>query len=131
MKDLLTKILNNLNCSSSYCQEYEYNGNSENFSSWKLYVKEYEMYSALLLYNEVLNKDISEIWGDKNSVELIENDKVFIKLDIITKKSEDSKYSVLVPNDDYIEAYKNIESMDKKYNKIFDAYYIGMYNISL
>ena len=89
------------------------------------------MYSALLLYNEVLNKDISEIWGDKNSVELMENDKVFIKLDIITKKSEDSKYSVLVPNDDYIEAYKNIESMDKKYNKIFDAYYIGMYNISL
>ena len=25
MKDLLTKILNNLNCNSSYCQEYEYN----------------------------------------------------------------------------------------------------------
>ena len=66
MRELLTKILNNLNCNSSYCQEYEYNVNSENFCSWKLYVKTYEMYSALLLYNEVLNKDISEILIDKN-----------------------------------------------------------------
>jgi hypothetical protein len=129
MKELLTQILSNLNCSSSYCQEYEYNINSENFSSWKLYVKEYEMYSALLLYNEVLNKDISEILLDKNSVELMLNDKVFMKLDIITKKNNDSKYSILVPNDDYIESYKNIECMDKKYDKIFDANYIGTYTI--
>ena len=60
MKDLIIKLLDNLNCSGSYCQEYEYNVNSENFTSWKLYVKEYEMYSALLLYNDKLNKDISE-----------------------------------------------------------------------
>ena len=130
MRELLTKILNNLNCNSSYCQEYEYNVNSENFTSWKLYVKTYEMYSALLLYNEVLSKDISEILIDKNSVELMDNDKVFIKLDIITKKNNDTKYSILVPNENYIESYKNIESMDKKYDKNIDAYYVGIYNIS-
>jgi hypothetical protein len=87
------------------------------------------MYSALLLYNEVLNKDISEILIDKNSVELMDNDKVFIKLDIITKKNNDTKYSILVPNENYIESYKNIESMDKKYDKNIDAYYVGIYNI--
>ena len=129
MKDLLTKILNNLNCSGSYCQEYEYNVNSENFVSWKLYIKEYEMYSALLLYNDVLKKDISDVFIDKTFIELMQNDKVFIKLDIITKPNNDNKYSILVPNEEYIEIYKNIESMNKKYEKDIDAYYIGTYNI--
>lgn len=129
MKDLIIKFLDNLNCSGSYCQEYEYNVNSENFTCWKLYIKEYEMYSALLLYNDKLNKDISEIFNNKNSVELMENDKIFIKLDIVTKPNNDNKYSILVPCEEHVEAYKKIESMNKKYETGIDAFFVGIYNI--
>jgi hypothetical protein len=45
------------------------------------------------------------------------------------KSLYNTKYSILVPNDEHIESYKNIEIMDKKYDKNIDAYYVGMYNI--
>jgi hypothetical protein len=132
MNEIFTKILNNLNCSGSYCQEYtasEGEQTNENNYGWKLYVKEYDMYSALVLFHDGLNKDISDVFPDRKTIELFENGKSFIKLDIITAKNKNNKYSVLVPTDESMEAYKNIEAMDKKNDKNIGGLYVGTYNL--
>ena len=69
MSELLTNILKNIGC--SYCQEYEYQENINYFKSWKLYLKEYEMYSAMILYNDKLKKDISHIIKKNDSIFLL------------------------------------------------------------
>ena len=58
MTDLITSFLKNLGC--SYCQEYNFEDNKTKFSLWKMYLKEYEMYSSIHLYNNESKKDISE-----------------------------------------------------------------------
>lgn len=134
MNEFLTKVLNNLNCSGSYCQEYSASegASNENMIGWKLYIKEYEMYSALVLFHDGLNKDIAEVFPDKNTVELFKNGTSFIKLDIITKKEvskKEMKYSVLVPTEESMEAYKSIEGMDKKIDKNIGGKFIGEYDL--
>ena len=129
MTEFITNILKNLGC--SHCQEYEFqeNHNKENMKSWKLYLKEYEMYSAMLLYNEKLKKDISYIIKKNESICLLnEKDEIFIKLEFISQ-SEDNTTSILVPTDDYQDLYEKISQMDKTYDKNMDAYLIGVYNI--
>ena len=55
-------IFKNLSC-SNYCTDNEFEqdniNNNNNTRSWNLYLKEYEMYSAMILYNNKLNKDIN------------------------------------------------------------------------
>ena len=100
MSDLITSVLKNLGC--SYCQEYEFqeNYNKENYKSWSLYLKEYEMYSAMILYNDKLKKDISFIINKGESVFLLdENNEILVKLEFISK-SDDEKTSILVPTDE-------------------------------
>jgi hypothetical protein len=129
MTEFITNILKNLGC--SHCQEYEFqeNFNKENMTSWKLYLKEYELYSAMLLYNDKLKKDISFIIKKNECIYLLnDKDEIFIKLEFISK-SEDDNTSILVPTDDYQELYEKIEQMDKTYDKDLDAYLIGIYNI--
>jgi hypothetical protein len=129
MTEFITNILKNLGCSQ--CQEYEFqeNYNKEDMKSWKLYLKEYEMYSAMLLYNNNLKKDISHVIKKNECIYLLDDkDEVFIKLEFILK-SEDDNNSILVPTDDYQELYEKIEQMNKTYDKTLDAYLIGIYNI--
>ena len=129
MTEFITNVLKNLGC--SHCQEYEFqeNYNNENMKSWKLYLKEYEMYSAMLLYNDNLKKDISYIIKKNECIYLLnDKDEVFIKLEFISI-SEDDNNSILVPTDDYQELYESIEQMDKIYDKNLDAHLIGVYNI--
>lgn len=131
MTEFITNILKNLGC--SHCQEYEFqeNYNKENMKFWKLYLKEYEMYSAMLLYNDNLKKDISYLIKKNECVYLLDDkDEVFIKLEFISK-SEDDHNSILVPTDDYQELYESIEQMNKIYDKDLDAYLIGIYNIKI
>jgi hypothetical protein len=131
MTDFITSILKNLGC--SHCQEYEFqeNYNKENMKFWKLYLKEYEMYSAMLLYNDNLKKDISYLIKKNECVYLLDDkDEIFIKLEFISK-SEDDHNSILVPTDDYQELYESIEQMNKIYDKDLDAYLIGIYNIKI
>ena len=48
--------------------------------SWKLYLKEYDMYSAMLLYNDNLKKDISFIIKKNECINLLDDKgDVFIK----------------------------------------------------
>jgi len=127
MADLFIKLLKNLGC--SHCQEYEYQDSNDNFKSWKLFLKEYEMYSAMILYNDILKKDISYIINKDEVFSLLnEKKEVFIKLEFISR-NEDDDTSILVPIDEYQQLYENIEQQDKKYDKKMNAYYIGTFDI--
>ncbi len=129
MSDLLTLFLKNLGCSQ--CQEFEFqeNYNKENLKSWKLYLKKYDMYTAMILYNSKLDKDISYLINKNESLLLLnENGEIYIKLEYISN-NEDDKNAILVPTDEYMQLYETIESMDKKFDKKMNAYYIGKYDI--
>ena len=128
MTDLLTSIFKSLGCSQ--CQEFEYHENtSKKFKNWKLFLKKYDMYTAMILYNEKFKKDISHIIN-KNDLILLLNEKneVYMKLEYVSY-NEESKISILVPTDEYHELYQKIEEQDKEFNKELEAYYIGTYSV--
>jgi len=125
--EFLTNILKNFNCSSCADNEFEDNYFVENYKNWKLFLKEYELYSAMILYNEKLGKDISYLINKNDSILLIDkNEEIFIKLEYI---SNDNGTSILVPTDDYEKSYEKIENMDKIFDKTLNAKYIGMFDI--
>ena len=128
MTTFLTKFFKNLGC--SHCQEYEFeNTNDNNFKGWKLYLKEYEMYSAMILYNDNIKKDISYIIKKNEAIFLLnDNGDIYIKLEYIANNESDNM-PILVATDEYQEIYESIGNMEKKYDKIFKAYLIGTYNI--
>lgn len=128
MTELITTFLKNLGC--SHCQEFEFqeNYNKENWKEWKLYLKKYEMYSAMILYNHKLDKDISYLISKNECILLLNNqDEIYMKLEYISI-SDDNK-AIMIPTDEYQTIYENIENIDKKYDKKIDAYYIDTYNI--
>lgn len=124
MSELLTNILKNIGC--SYCQEYEYQENINYFKSWKLYLKEYEMYSAMILYNDKLKKDISHIIKKNDSIFLLNNNNIVLKLEYISNESDNA---ILVPTDEYNDFYEKIEEMNKTFDEKIKAYYIGTFDI--
>lgn len=128
MTDLLTSFLKNIGCSQ--CQEFEFHENSsKNFKNWKLFLKEYEMYSAMILYNEKIDKDISFIINKNESILLLDDkNEIFIKLECVSF-DEDNNISILVPTDEYQELYETIEKMEKTIDKKLNAQYIGTFNI--
>ena len=127
MSDFLTSFLKNLGCSQ--CQEFEFQENKENYKNWNLYLKEYEMYSAMILYNNKLKKDISTIINLNDCIILLnDTNEPYIKLEYIAK-SDDKNNSILVPTDDYQELYQSIEQLEKKFDKDINAYFIGEFNI--
>jgi hypothetical protein len=130
MTEMITNILKNLTCSQ--CQEYEFQeiNKKKDLTNWKLYLKEYELYSAMLLYNENLKKDIS-IYIKKNQCITLLNEKneVFIKLEFISKS--DDNYSILVPTDEYHELYETIQEMNKTFDKNMNAHLIGTFHIKI
>ena len=125
MSELLTNILKNIGC--SYCQEYEYQENINYFKSWKLYLKEYEMYSAMILYNYKLKKDISHIIKKNDSIFLLTNNNIVLKLEYVSNESDNN--AILVPTDEYNEFYEKIEEMNKSFDENLKAHYIGTFDI--
>lgn len=137
MSELITSILKNIGC--SYCQEYQFEEsyNKNNFKGWKLYLKEYDMYSAMILYNDKLEKDISHYFKKGENIFLL-NDKeeIVLKLEYLsdsesekTELSNINKNAILVPTEEYQEFYENIEAMEKSFDAKLKAYYIATYNV--
>jgi hypothetical protein len=135
MTELITSVLKNLGC--SYCQEYQFeeNYNKNNFKGWKLYLKEYDMYSAMILYNEKLDKDISYYFKKGENIFLL-NDKqeIILKLEYLSdnesEKTDDlNKTAILVPTEEYQEFYEKIEAMEKSFDPKLKAYYISTYDV--
>jgi hypothetical protein len=129
MNDYITGLLKNLGC--SHCQDFEFNDtkNNEKFKNWKLYMKEYDMFSAMTLYNDKIKKNISSIINLNESINLLDDDNnIFLKLEYISNNLEDN-LPILVPTDDYEEIYEKIEQMDKIFDKDMNANYIGTFHI--
>jgi hypothetical protein len=133
MSELITSILKNIGC--SYCQEYQFEEsyNKNNFKGWKLYLKEYDMYSAMILYNEKLEKDISHYFKKGENIFLL-NDKeeIVLKLEYLSDNESEkteilniNKNAILVPTEEYQEFYENIEAMEKSFDVINFSFYTG------
>ena len=126
VNDILNFILKNTNC--SYCQEYE---KIENNEGWNLYMKEYDMYSALLLYHPVMKKDIRVISKPTDIIILLDKDSnVIVKLEIIIQNNE-TLFSTLVPTEEYQSFYDTINSIEKPFDKTLNALYIGEYTVQI
>ena len=129
MRETIITLLKNIGC--SYCQEYEFQDNKDNLKNWKLYLKEYEMYSAMILYNDIIDKDISYLININDIVCLLnDKDEIILKLEFISFNKNDNN-SILVPTDEYNNFYTEIEEMDKKYDTFKKANYINIYNIKI
>jgi len=126
MFDFLSILLKNSACSN--CTDSNYEDAKDNYKEWKLYLKEYELYSAMILYHEKLDKDISYLIHKNDSILLMDDNKeIFIKLEYIS--DNDDHTSILVPTDEYQDLYENIEKMEKVLDKKINAYYIGTYTV--
>jgi len=129
MTDFITNLLKNLGCFHlSESESYE-NIEKNDFKDWKLYLKEYDMFSAMTLYNDKLKKDISYILNINESIFLLDNkNEIFLKLEYITNNENDN-CPILVLTDDYNELYEKVDKMEKIYDKNINGYYIGEFNI--
>ncbi len=137
MADFIIDILKYLKCSDCH-SDFETNININNITNtnkidilknWKLYLKEYEMYSSMILYNELLNKDISYIINKNESILLLnEDNSIYLKLEYISNNEHDNS-PILVPTEDYEDLYNNIESSEKIFDNKLNAYYIGIFNL--
>ncbi len=152
MNDILQNLLKNMGC--SYCHEYETsssNSINENknlnstqnmnmnehstllkniyFKSWKLYLKEFENYSAMILYHPVFNKDIIELIPNTEKLKLFDVDHNLILVLEFISKNDDNSTSIWVPSEEYQDFYFRINEQEKEYDKHIDAYFIGKYDI--
>ena len=126
MLHYIQQFLKNSGC--SYCQENDYTDPKENYTNWSLYIKEYEMYSSLILYHEIQKKDISFYINQNDSIKLLKKNKTIIELDFISK-DDDNNLAILVPDEKYQEYYKNIEKKSKNLNKNLKAFFIDKFDI--
>lgn len=129
MFELINNLMKNMACSNCSSSEFDESYIKENYTSWNLYLKKYELFSAMILYNEKLDKDISYVINKNDSIFLLDSNKeIFIKLEYISNNEEDN-ISILVPTDEYQELYEKIEHMEKSFDKKINAHYIGTFDI--
>ena len=126
MLPYIQHFLKNSGC--SYCQENDYTDPKEIYTKWSLYIKEYEMYSSLILYHEKQKKDISFFITQNDSIKLLKKNKTIIELDFISK-DDDNNLAILVPDEKYQEYYENIEKKSKNLNKNLKAFFIDKFDI--
>jgi len=119
-------FLKNSGC--SYCQENDYNDSKETYSNWSLYIKEYEMYSSLILYHNKMKKDISYYIKQNEPIKLLKKNKIILEVDYISK-DDANQLAILVPLEKYQEYYENIEKKSKNFNHELKAYLIDHFDI--
>jgi hypothetical protein len=140
-------ILHNFQC--SYCNEYQNISNHENkltqhsekqneeleYKNWNLYLKEFDEYSALILYHSYFKKDVIELFQKYNfkkinGITLLDNqnNNRFITLEFVSK-NEDENTSIWVPSEKDLQLYERIIESTKKFDTKIGAYFIGTYNI--
>ena len=93
------------------------------------------MYSAMILYNEKLDKDISHYFKKGENIFLL-NDKqeIILKLEYLSDNESEktdnlNKTAILVPTEEYQEFYEKIEAMEKSFDPKLKAYYISTYDV--
>ena len=124
--EFIKNILKNSGC--SYCQENDYSNIEDINKKWMLYLKETDMFSCLILFNEKTEKDISFYVNINAKIKLYQKEKLMLELEYISK-SEDNKYGILVPLENYQEYYQDLEKKNKKYDKKLESYLVDKYDI--
>ncbi len=139
-------VMKNFQC--SYCNEYQNISNKDNhnlkeddynenieYKNWNLYLKEFDDYSAFILYNSFYKKDVIELFKKYNFKKInelvlldIDNNSRFITLEFVSK-NDDENTSIWVPSDSDYQLYERIIESNKKYDKNMEAFYIGTYNL--
>jgi len=118
--NLITNILKNTGC--SYCQENDHNDKKEYKNNWSLYLKESDMYSSLLLFNDKLDKDISYYTNKNDSITIMDKDNnIVLELDYISNYDK-TNYAILTPSEKYIKNYEKLEKKNSIKHKKLDAY---------
>ena len=120
------RFLRNSGC--SYCQENDYSEIKEIYSNWSLYIKEYEMYSSLILYHDKMKIDISYYIKQNEPIKLLKKNKVILEVDFISK-DDTNQLAILVPHENYQEYYENIEKKSKNFNPELNAYLVDSFDI--
>lgn len=126
MLQTIQSFLKNTGC--SYCQENDYSEDKNIFNNWSLYLKEEEMYSALVLYNKKYDKDISYYINLNDKIKLFKNNKLVLELEFISTNDDDN-YAILVPDEKYQEYYQEIENKNKEFDTKLNSYYVENYDI--
>ena len=126
MLEYIQTFLKNTGC--SYCQENDYSDDKNINKNWSLYLKESEMYSSLVLYNQSNKKDISFYTSINDKIKLYQKNKLIIELEYISQ-NEENNYAILVPDEKYQEYYQDIEKKNKKFDKTLNSYYVDNFDI--
>ena len=129
MLQAINNLLKNAGC--SYCQENDYSEKKENYENWKLCIKENDMFSALILYNDILKKDISYFMNKGSNIDLYDkNNKLVLKLDYISN-FEDNNFAILVPDEKYEKIYEELSKKDKVYLSELNSHFLDTFNIKI
>ena len=126
--EFIKNFLKNSGC--SYCQENDYSEIEDINKKWCLYLKETDMFSCLILYNEKTQKDISFYVNINDKIKLFQNEKLVLELEYISK-STDNNYAILVPLEQYQDYYNELEKKNKKYNDNLKSHFVDYYDIIL
>lgn len=134
-------LMEHLQCSTCH----EYNQVSSNYSfeeesekktqiylqkKWNLYLKEFESYSAFILYHPILKKDIIEVFS-KETIDLLDSSGNFIISLEFVNKDETNSTSIWVPSEKYYSLYERMMDTKRTYDPQIQAFLIGSYDISL
>lgn len=126
MLSSIQTFLKNSGC--SYCQENDYSDSKDIYLNWSLYIKEYEMYSSLILYHTKMKRDISYYMKINEPIKLLKKNKIILEVDYISKDDQND-LAILVPHEKYQEYYENIEKKSKNFNNELNAYLIDNFDI--
>ena len=124
--EFIKNFLKNSGC--SYCQENDYSEIEDINKKWCLYLKETDMFSCLILYNEKNQKDISFYVNINDKIKLFQNEKLVLELEYISK-SNDNNYAILVPLEEYQDYYNELEKKNKKYDENLKSHFVDFYDI--
>lgn len=130
-------FLQQLECTS--CQETydwmsmapDYHETSEKKyeKGWNLYIKEFETYRAFVLWNPTLQKDWSQVYPQKDSVTLFDqNENRILTLESVGIQNDFVNW---VPSEKDQSMYERILENPKEFQSSIHAYLVGSYLIPI
>ena len=154
IENIIERFLENLSCSS--CHDFTETTNVDSFCSplgdlsiphqtmetqtsnlnrdfkrigWCLYIKEFDEYKALILYNKYMKMDIMDVYGKDEIIYLEDgNGNLIISIELV-KKDEKTGISIWVPSENYDKLYERMMEMRKNFDEEVNGYLVGEYII--
>ncbi len=154
IENIIERFLENLSCLS--CHDFTETTNVDSFCSplgdlsiphqtmethtsnlnrdfkrigWCLYIKEFDEYKALILYNKYMKMDIMDVYGKDEIIYLEDgNGNLIISIELV-KKDEKTGISIWVPSENYDKLYERMMEMRKNFDEEVNGYLVGEYVI--